>query len=271
MAALPTSPCSRGSNSYLPSRIGSEREELEGKPHASENALKSTVASADNATVSKKRPAPVAPDQDDVVEVIEPDTGYRVTAAVESADEHHYLLRFDLGVPIPLDAILHWDDAELGWQTRTRLERLDETSARWQIAPTNEWERAPTRQSLRTPIGNAPMLVRIIESGSLRKDQRIHTVCLDVSDSRCRVSWPGQPPLVGDALEVAWEVGNWHEASDAEWIQARVARITALPFATRHVGFRFEITDQAQATRIRAWAHAWLQEHRRRTMNREVP
>jgi hypothetical protein len=217
--------------------------------------------------VSEKRPTPAAPAQDHVVEVIDPRTGYRVTAAVESSNSHEHLLRFDLGAPIPLDAILHWDDGDLGWQTRARLERLDESLARWQIPPSTEWEPAPTRRSLRTPVDKAPMLVRIMESSALRKGQRIHTVCLDVSDSGCRASWPGQPPLVGDTVELAWEVDSSHDASDPEWIQARVARITPLPFGARHVGLRFENTDPAQSARIRAWTHNWLQEHRRRALD----
>ena len=218
--------------------------------------------------MSEKQPAPAAPAQDHVVEVTDPRTGYRVTAAVEITDSHQHLLRFDFGAPIPLNAILHWDDGDLGWQIRSRLELLDEGLASWQIPPSDEWEPAPTRRSLRTPVGNAPMLVRIIESSALRKDHRIHVVCLDVSDSGCRASWPGQPPLVGDTVEIAWEVDNGHDASDTQWIQASVARITALPFGARHIGFRFEIADPAQSARIHAWAHDWLQEHRRRALNR---
>jgi len=221
--------------------------------------------------VSKKQSTPAAPAEEHVVEVVDRDTGYRVTAAVEAAEDSRYLLRFDLGVPIPLNAILHWDDGELGWQTRTRLERLDETGARWQIAPSNEWEPAPTRRSLRTAVDNAPMLVKIIESGSLRKNQRIHTVCLDISGSGCRASWPGAPPDVGDAVHVAWDVSNHHDGSDPEWIPARVVRITPLPFGARHVGLRFEVTDSAQAARIHAWTHEWLQAHRRRTLGRQNP
>jgi PilZ domain len=221
--------------------------------------------------VSEKTSAPAAPCRDHVVEVIDPGTGYRVTAAVETADDQQHVLRFDGGVPFPLDAVVHWDDGELGWQTRTRLERLEETLARWQIAPRDEWEPAPARRSLRTAVGNAPILVRINESSSLRKDLRIHAVCLDVSDSGCRTTWPGQPPLVGDAVEVAWDVGDWYDASDSQWIPARVARITALPFGARHVGLRFELTNSAQAARIRAWVHRWIQEHRRRALDQNNP
>ncbi len=218
--------------------------------------------------MSEKQHVPAPPAPDEVVEVIDPHTGYRLTAAVETADSHQHVLRFDLGAPIPLEAILHWDDGDLGWQTRGRLELLEESLASWHIPPSNEWEPAPVRRSLRTPVGNAPMLVRIIESAGLREGQRIHVVCLDVSDSGCRASWPGQPPLEGDTVEVAWEVDNRHDASDPQWIRARVARITALPFGARHVGLKFQIADSAQAARIRDWTHDWLQEHRRRALDR---
>ena len=88
----------------------------------------------------------------------------------------------------------------------------------------------------------------------LAKGRRVHAVCLDISDSGCRASWPGRTPLVGDAVDVAWDVGDWQAEDEPGWVSARVARIVALPFGARQVGFTFEIADSDQAARVRAVA-----------------
>jgi len=100
--------------------------------------------------------------------------------------------------------------------------------------------------------------------------QRVHAVCLDISDSGCRASWPGRTPLVGDAVDVAWEVGDWQAEDEPGWVSARVARIVALPFGARQVGFTFEIADSNQAARVRAWHQAWLHEHRQRLIDQRA-
>jgi hypothetical protein len=108
------------------------------------------------------------------------------------------------------------------------------------------------------------MLVRVVESTTLAKGRRVHAVCLDISASGCRASWPGSPPQVGDAVEVAWDVGDWHAQTQPSWVPARVARVIQLPFGSRQIGFKFEMADAAQAAHVRAWHQVWLDEHRRR-------
>jgi len=126
------------------------------------------------------------------------------------------------------------------------------------------------RRSLRAPVDNSPMLVKIVSSTVLAKGRRVHAVCLDISDSGCRASWPGRTPLVGDAVDVAWEVGDWQADDEPGWVSARVARIVALPSARARSGFTFEIADSDQAARVRAWHQAWLHEHRQRLLDQRA-
>jgi hypothetical protein len=120
------------------------------------------------------------------------------------------------------------------------------------------------RQSLRAPVDNSPILVRVVESTALAKGRRVHAVCLDISASGFRASWPGPAPLVGDLVEVAWDVADAQAESDGGWITARVVRIISRPFGARQIGLRFEIGDATQAASVRGWYQAWLHEHRRR-------
>jgi hypothetical protein len=114
------------------------------------------------------------------------------------------------------------------------------------------------------------MLVKIVNSTVLAKGRRVHAVCLDISDSGCRASWPGRTPLVGDAVDVAWDVGDWQGNEEPGWVSARVARIVALPFGARQVGFTFEIADAGQAARVRTWHQSWLHEHRQRILDQRA-
>ncbi|MDX6628817.1 MAG: PilZ domain [Gaiellales bacterium] len=214
--------------------------------------------------MSEQPPTPAAPAPHDMVEIVDQLSSVRVTAIVESADDGQYVLRFERATSVPEEAPVRWYDGDTAWQAVSRLERLDETSVNCQLAPPPEWEPAPVRQSLRAPVDNSPMLVRVVESGALAKGRRVHAVCLDISASGCRAIWPGPPPVVGDAVEIAWDVGDWHADTHPDWIAARVVRIVPRPFGGRQVGFRFEIADATQAATARAWYQAWLQEHRRR-------
>jgi len=192
----------------------------------------------------------------------------RVPATVESAeDDGHYVLRFARATVVPGEAPVRWHDGETAWQAVSQLERLDETRVNCQLAPAPEWEPAPVRQSLRAPVDNSPMLARIAESSVLAKGRSVHVVCLDISASGCRASWPGPAPGVGDTVEVAWDVGDWHANTQPDWITARVVRIIPRPFGARQVGFRFEIADATQAARVRAFYQAWLHEHRQRLID----
>jgi hypothetical protein len=218
--------------------------------------------------VSDAQRTPAPPAAYDVVQIIDQLTATRVNAVVHSVDADRYVLHLERPGSVPDEAPVRWFDGETAWQAVSKLERIDETSVNWQLAPSPQWESAPVRRSLRAQVDNAPMLARIWGSEAPARGRLVHAVCLDVSASGCRVSWPGSTPSVGDRVELAWDVGDWHRELQPDWIPARVARILPMPFGTRQVGFRFEMTDAEQVSRVRAWYHTWLQEHRQRASHR---
>jgi hypothetical protein len=212
-------------------------------------------------------PQPAAPAARDVVEIIDLETATRLKALVESAQDGKFVLRLEHPASVPEQAPVRWYDGGTAWQARSQMEAINETSVNCQLAPPPEWKPAPARQSLRAVVDNAPLLVRITESNVLAHGKSVHAICLDTSASGCRASWPGPAPLVGDSVEVAWDVGDWHTHAEPVWIAARVARVLALPFGVRQVGLQFALTNAAQAEHVRAWHQAWLHEHRRRAIH----
>jgi hypothetical protein len=202
---------------------------------------------------------PSVPSRHDVVEVIDHHSGYRVTAAVEDVLDDAWVLHFDAPVAVPENAAIHWDDGAGGWQTAARLSSVENTLARFHVAPASEWDAAPLRRSLRARVDNAPILMRLASAGHA-KPRLVHAVCLDVSDTGCRVSWPASPPVIGSAVEVAWESSSGVEPS---WIRAHVVRAISLPFGKMHAGLRFDLTDAAQAARVRSWVHCWVEARRK--------
>ena len=217
--------------------------------------------------MSEHTDTPAGPLARDVVEIVDRASSVRVSAIVESADDGHYVLRFDRASSVPQLAPVRWYHGDTAWQAVSRLERIDETSVNCRLAPSREWELSPGRQALRTPVDHAPLLVKIVSSSVLAKGRRVHAVCLDISDSGCRASWPGRTPLVGDAVEVAWDMGERRAEAEPAWVPAGVARIIALPFGTRQVGLRFQIAHPMQLARVRAWHETWLQEQRQRLLD----
>jgi hypothetical protein len=211
-------------------------------------------------------PAAAPPVESDVVEIIDPRSGAGLKARVESAREARFVLRLEHAAHVPADAPVRWFDGETAWQAASRIDAIDDVSVSCLLAPPPEWIPAPIRKSLRAPVDNAPMLVRFAERDTAAKDRCVHAVCLDISASGCRASWPGAPPDVGDAVEVALDVGDWQSETDPTWIPARVARIVSLPFGARQVGFQFALTDPGQIAHVRVWHQAWLRRHRRRVV-----
>ena len=207
---------------------------------------------------------PAGPCAYDVVEIIDRREVPRLHAIVEVAEAPHLLLRLERAVVIPAQAPVRWFDGDTAWQAVSGLEHVDETSVNCQLAPPSEWEPAPVRKSLRAPVSNSPILVRLVDENRLPSGRPWHAVCLDISASGCRATWPGQAPEVGDRVEIAWEVGEGYTDDDPHWISARVARIVKMPFGTRQIGFEFELADTAQTSRVREWHQTWLREHRRR-------
>jgi hypothetical protein len=232
-----------------------------------EKAVNPRAEPADTTGVSEHTDIPAAPAVHEVVEIVDPDSGARVTAIVERADGGHCVLRFDRAAGVPELAPVRWYHGDTAWQAISHLERIDETSVKCRLAPAHEWELSPGRQALRTPVDNAPLLVKVVSSGLLAKGHYVHALCLDISDSGCRASWPGRAPLVGDAVELAFDLRDWRDEVEPGWVPALVARVVALSFGRQQIGFRFQIADAVQAAHVRAWHQTWLEEHRRRLLD----
>ena len=93
----------------------------------------------------------------------------------------------------------------------------------------------------------------------------MHAVCLDVSETGCRATWPDRIPRVGDAVNLTWDVGDRLPGTvEVGWVAARVVRVIAQASGAVQVCFDFETTTLAQVARIRACHQAWLQRHQQR-------
>jgi hypothetical protein len=213
--------------------------------------------------MSEKSHTPIGPAAFDVVEIVDRLSASRVSATVESAGAGDFVLRLAHEARIPEEAHLRWFDGAGAWQAIAQLRRIDETRVSCELAPAHEWEVAPARRSVRTPVENSPLLVKIVGSKVLARDRRVHAVCVDISDSGCRANWVGATPRVGDAVAVSWNIEPSHTAPSS-WVPARVARVIPRRFGAHHICFSFEIADSAQAALVREWHQAWLQNNRPR-------
>ena len=208
---------------------------------------------------------PNGPRAYDIVEIVDRRAPARLHAVVEVVQEPNLLLRLERAIQVPERAPVRWFDGDVAWQAASHVEQIDDTSIDCRLAPSFEWERAPVRQSLRAAVNNSPVLLRRVESEGNAPARPTHAVCVDISASGCRTTWPGNPPAAGDRVEIAWEVGEDDgQGCERLWITAQVARIIDLPFGKRQVGLRFEPTDADQAERVRELHQTWLNEHRRR-------
>ena len=215
---------------------------------------------------------PAGPCAYDIVEIISRREAPRLHAVVEVAEEPHLLLRLERAITIPARAPVRWFDGDTAWQAASEIEHIDPTSVNCVLAPQPEWEPAPVRQSLRAAVSNAPILIRVVDEreGLVSAARPLHAVCLDVSASGCRTTWPGPPPAVDDGVQIAWEVDDSQFDEEPHWITARVARIIDLPFGKRQIGLKFELVNPTEAERVREWHQTWLHEHRRRLASATV-
>ena len=206
---------------------------------------------------------PTGPCAYDVVEIVDRRGAPRLHAVVEVVNAPQLLLRLERATVIPAQAPVRWFDGDTAWQASSRIEHIDETSVNCQLAPTPEWEPAPIRNSLRAAVSNSPILIKVVDENRIASGRPCHAVCLDISASGCRATWPGKAPQIDDRVEIAWEVSESDSAEGPRWISARVARIIEKPFGTRQIGFEFELADPSQTSRVREWHQTWLREHRR--------
>ncbi len=208
--------------------------------------------------------SPGAPVVRDVVEVIDRLTSIRVTAVVESADDRVFVLRLAQATQVPDEAWVRWFDGTTAWQAIAQLDHLNPVRVRCEVAAPHEWEPTPVRHSVRVPVDNHQLLVRIIASKVIARGRCVHAVCVDISETGCRATWSGTPPRVGDAIQVAWDVGSGQTEAEVSWVSARVARMNSRAFGARQASFAFEPADAAQRERIQIWHQAWMRRDRER-------
>jgi hypothetical protein len=213
--------------------------------------------------MNEKPQPPNGPAAFDVVEIVDRLSGARVSAGVESANDSTFVLRLAHEARIPAEAHVRWFDGAGAWQAIAQLSRLDNARVSCELAPSNEWEAAPVRRSVRAPVENSPLLVRVVGSKVLPRGKRVHATCVDISDSGGRANWPGGIPRVGDAIDVSWDTTAALTGS-GEWVPARISRIIRRPFGAHHVCFAFEAGDARQAALVREWHYSWLQNSRLR-------
>lgn len=211
---------------------------------------------------------PRSPGAFDIVEIIDRGGTTRLHAVVEAANEPHLRLRLERAVTLPHETPVRWFDGDTAWQSASLIDHIDEISVNCRLAPLPEWEPAAVRQSLRAVVSNSPILLKLRDTDGGRATRPLHALCLDISASGCRATWPGRPPAIGDEVEIAWEVGGGYAESEPHWISARVARVIDLSFGKRQVGLRFDLSEHGHAARVRDWHQKWLQEARRHLPDR---
>ena len=213
--------------------------------------------------MSEESRTPAGPAEFDSVAIVDRLSGSRLKATVESVHGGSFVLQLEHEAGIPEEAFLRWFDGASAWQGIAQMHRIDESHVRCELAPSDEWQEAPARRALRARVDNAPLLVRLLPGG-----RRVHTVCVEISDSGCRANWLGDTPFVGDRVEITWEL----EPSGSETprrVPARVARIIPRPFGAHHVCFAFATADPEQAARVREWHRASIRENWQQPDQRE--
>ena len=215
--------------------------------------------------MSDSRQPPAAPAAFDVVEIIDRISSSRLSATVESANDRRLVLRLGRAAEVPEEAPVRWFDGSAAWQAMARLAQIDATHVSCELVSPGGWKPSAVRGSLRTSVGETRLLVRIASSGVLARGRRVHAVCLDASERGCRATWPGNTPLVGDAVDLMWDVGGRSGGVvEVGWVAALVTRTIVRSPDAREVCFGFRTTSSTQAARIRAWHDFWLQRHHQR-------
>jgi hypothetical protein len=203
-----------------------------------------------------------APAIDDDVQIVDRRAGTLLGARVESAEDGCFVLRLEQANAVPDEAPVRWFDGTTAWEAVARLKDSGASRVSCQIVPPNSWQPTPKRRSTRVRADDVRLLARVVSSGALQGGRRVQTECLDISATGCRARWPGRNPLVGDTLDLTWDIGGGPRTAEIGWVAARVARVIPLDSGHREVCFDFVVTKETQAARIREWHSAWLERQR---------
>lgn len=208
------------------------------------------------------RPLDPEPRAGHLVEILDGSNRHISTAIVETTSDDACVLRLDASHAIPDEARVRWFDGTGAWQAVVTLARVPGAAERAALTPISEWEQSGTRRAARAPVDKSPLLARIVHSNALAKGRRVHAICLDISQTGCRATWPGRAPALGDTVDLAWDLGDWDRDIPPGWVTAKIARIVSLPFGARQVGFQFAPENAEQEARVEEWHESWMQAYR---------
>jgi hypothetical protein len=213
--------------------------------------------------VSESRHQPAPPVAFDVVEIIDRPSATRVSATVESASEHVFVLHLEYASRLPEEALVRWFDGATAWEAIAQLDAIDGLRIACRLENDAAWQPAPARRSPRIPVDMAAVVVKIVDSRVIAKGRRVNAVCVDVSQTGCRTSWLGTQPRLRDAVDIAWTAAA-PAGREPEWLPARVARIIARPFGATQISFAFDVANTTDTARVNSVYRAWLHEYHRR-------
>ncbi len=239
---------------------------------AREKVLNSRAPGADRRHVSENPITPAAPAAGDVVEIVDRLYGpARDRGRRERERRARTCCATTARSKVPDEAQVRWFDGDTAWQAISKLASLDETSAELRA---RDRRRSGSRRRCAARCARPSTTRPCSSRSSARPCSPRGAACTpSASTSPTAAAGPAGRGARRSSATPSTSPGRWatgRPTAEPGWVSARVARIVALPFGARQVGFTFEIADADQAARVRAWHQSWLHEHRQRLLDQRA-
>lgn len=157
----------------------------------------------------------------------------------------------DGGVPAGEDVFMRWLDAEGdAWHAQAVSGAADATGDALALRLMSGWQRVAARRAVRIPTPRRRVRCEL-------EARCLDLVGIDVSLTGCRASGIGEPPGMGDLVQIAAESGTYETP---RWINARVVRVALHPFRRYEVGFLFEPESDDEHAAVADWRDMALRE-----------
>jgi hypothetical protein len=158
------------------------------------------------------------------------------TVVVERAFDDHVIAVCDGGRIPSGSAVVRWFDPRQPCLEAAAVVAVGDDATRTHLRFRSPWRDVDGRRSQRFEA-RYPMAGHVLQTveNKLVPNLRLGLVCLDLSSSGMRAAYHGNPPAIGELLEV--EMGT--AAVPARRVVARVARVDAFPFGRTELGLTF--------------------------------